>query len=228
MNEQPFLSVLMLTYNHEKFIADAIKSILMQKTNFKYEIVIGEDFSLDKTRSIIKEYQFNYPGTFNLLLHTKNIGANKNQILTTKACKGKYIAILEGDDYWTDPYKLQKQVDFLEANSDYIVSYHDAAIVDELNNKISNSKLPPEFKKDFSSDELKHGAWILTLSMCFRNIIKEFPAEFIKVYNGDRFLTSILGLYGKGKYLSDIKPAAYRKHSTSNWSSMNAIYSVVK
>jgi len=123
-NYCPTVSVFMMAYNHEKYINQAIECILMQKTNFNFDIVIGEDFSTDKTRQIILDYQLKYPSKFKLLLHKKNIGAMANQMAVLKACTGKYIALCEGDDYWTDPYKLQKQVDFMDANEGYSMCGH--------------------------------------------------------------------------------------------------------
>jgi len=118
------LSVCTITYNHEKFIAQAIESMLMQKAKFDFELVIGEDFSTDRTREICISYKRKYPKKINLILNKKNLGPNLNFVNTLKQCKSKYIAICEGDDYWTDPYKLQKQVDFLEANPDYTICSH--------------------------------------------------------------------------------------------------------
>ena len=109
--------------------------------------------------------------------------------------------------------KLQKQVDFLEANQDYVICYHNANIIDEKGNLISESKLSDELKRDLSSEELVSGRMILTLTMLFRNVIQEFPDEFFRAFGGDKFLTSLLGSYGKGKYLSDIKPSAFRVHT---------------
>ncbi|MCF6185625.1 MAG: glycosyltransferase, partial [Bacteroidales bacterium] len=113
------VSILMLTYNHEKFIAQAIESVLMQKVSFNYELIIGDDCSQDNTQKIIREYQKKHPDIIKPVLRTKNIGANNNFVDIFKKATGKYIALLEGDDYWTDPNKLQKQVDFLEANPEY-------------------------------------------------------------------------------------------------------------
>ena len=119
MNDKITVSVFMMTYNHEKYIAQALDSVLMQQVDFKYEIVLGEDCSTDKTRNIVVEYSERYPGKFKLILHKSNVGAINNQNEVFSNCTGKYIAILEGDDYWTDPLKLQKQVDFLENNVDF-------------------------------------------------------------------------------------------------------------
>ena len=118
------VSIFLLTYNQEQFIAQTIESIVMQTTNFDYQLVIGEDCSTDATYSICKAYEKEYPNKIKVLPSTqKNIGLINNYIRTIKACNGKYIAICDGDDYWIDEFKLQKQVDFLEAHSDYSIVY---------------------------------------------------------------------------------------------------------
>jgi len=221
------VSVVMPTYNHEPYIAQAIEGALMQKTNFSYEVLIGEDGSSDGTREICKEYAAKYPDKIRLFLNDrKNViyinglpTGRWNFINLLKNSKGKYIALCEGDDYWIDPYKLQKQFDFLEHNTDYIICYHDSIIVDEKGGMVSNTRIPENLKRDLTSDELMKAAWVLTLSMFFRNVLHEFPEEYFKVLNGDRFLVLLLGPYGKGKYMGgSIKPAAYRIHDSSIWS----------
>jgi glycosyltransferase involved in cell wall biosynthesis len=121
----------MITYNHEKFIREAIDSVIQQKTRFEIELIIGEDFSTDKTRIICLEYSKEYPNLIHLLPSTMNLGLMPNFIRTLNACKGVYVSLCEGDDYWTDPYKLQKQVDFLESNPGYAMCFHNAEIIDE-------------------------------------------------------------------------------------------------
>lgn len=126
--DEILVSISCITYNHEPYIADAIESFLMQKTNFKYEILIHDDASTDRTAEIIKKYQKKYPDIIKPIYQTKNqyskgvkrIGTRFNE----SRARGKYIAICEGDDYWTDPYKLQKQVDLLERNDDVVASFH--------------------------------------------------------------------------------------------------------
>lgn len=121
---KPTVSIFMLTYNQEQFIAQAIEGVLMQQTNFDYQLVIGEDCSTDKTRSICRKYALEYPDKIKLLLALeKNIGLIANYMRTIKECDGKYIAICDGDDYWIDNLKLQKQVGFLENNPDYSIVY---------------------------------------------------------------------------------------------------------
>lgn len=118
------VSIFILTYNQEKFIAQAIESILMQRTNFHYQLVIGEDCSDDKTRLICDKYAEDYGNKIKLLPSPdKNTGLITNYMRTIKECDGKYIAICDGDDYWIDEYKLQKQVGFLESNPEYSIVY---------------------------------------------------------------------------------------------------------
>ncbi len=112
----PTVSVFCMVYNHEKYLRQCLDGFLMQKCNFDFDIVIGEDCSTDKSREILLDYAKRYPGKFKLILHDKNVGAMENQRIVFENCTGKYIAMCEGDDYWIDQYKLQKQVDFMEAN----------------------------------------------------------------------------------------------------------------
>lgn len=109
----------MITYNHEPYIAQAVECVINQKTNFPFELVIGEDCSTDKTQAIVLDYQQKYSGIIKVITSEKNVGMLSNSLRTTMACTGKYIAYCEGDDYWHNPNKLQMQVDFLEANPDY-------------------------------------------------------------------------------------------------------------
>lgn len=125
MRERIPVSIVMITYNQERYIRQALDSILMQKVNFKYEIVIGDDCSTDSTPDILKEYYQKWADRIKLILRKKNIGPSKNIYDVLRKTSGDYIASLEGDDYWTDEYKLQKQYDFLEANREYMACIHD-------------------------------------------------------------------------------------------------------
>lgn len=221
---KPLVSISCLTYNHVKYIHKTLEGFLMQKTSFPIEILIHDDASNDGTTEIVKDYEKKYPEIIKPKYESENQwnkGIRGSEIFNFPRANGKYIALCEGDDYWTDPLKLQKQVDFLEVNQDYIISYHDAMIVDENGTIIKSSKLPNDLKRDFSTEEIIKGAWILTLAMCFRNVLKEYPEEYFKVLNGDTFLSSLLGNFGKGKYMSDIAPAVYRLHSASIWSKLD-------
>lgn len=125
------VSIIVPTYNHEKYIRQALDSILMQEVTFPYEILIGDDSSTDSTPSILKCYHAKYPDIIRLTLHHINIGATQNAYQLLTSAKGKYLATLEGDDFWTDPCKLQKQIDFLEQHLEYIGCTHNFTLVNE-------------------------------------------------------------------------------------------------
>ncbi|WP_152055239.1 glycosyltransferase [Aliarcobacter butzleri] len=208
---EPVVSICCITYNHEKYIEEAIDSFLMQETNFPFEIVVGEDFSTDNTRKIVEKYKENYPNIIKLIVSENNVGMQANGQRTMEACKGEYIAACEGDDYWMDAEKLQIQKDFLESNPEYIICYTDVEAFNE--NGIIQDYIGGA-TKDLTADELKKATPINTLTTMYRNIMKDkFSAEFKASKYGDLFIWSILGYYGKGKFLPQIKPARYRIHS---------------
>lgn len=121
INEPVHLSIALITYNHRNYIERALDSILEQKTNFRYEIIIGEDCSHDGTREIVAAYRQKYPEIIKLITSEKNVGPKINTSRVLAACQGDFLAFIEGDDYWSDPDKLQKQYDFLIANPDYVM-----------------------------------------------------------------------------------------------------------
>ena len=131
MQDDIMVSVIVLTYNHEKYICQALDSILMQKVDFKYEILVGDDCSADATPEILLEYQSKYPDKFCIRLRQKNIGATKNAYELHMDARGHYIANLDGDDYWIDANKLAKQVKFLEGNHEFVGCSHPCTFVDE-------------------------------------------------------------------------------------------------
>lgn len=194
----PFVSVCTITYNHENYIAQAIEGVLMQKTNFPFEIVIGEDCSTDGTREIVFDYARKYPNIIRIITSEKNVGMINNLNRTLNACKGKYIALCEGDDYWIDPYKLQKQVDFLEANPEYSMCFHNAFNIYE-----NSTKKPELFNDIFFSREVTINEivnkWIIpTASIVFkRDDILPLPAWSKNIYSGDMTLALIAVSKGK-------------------------------
>ncbi|QLC67495.1 glycosyltransferase family 2 protein [Flavobacterium sp. LPB0248] len=228
MNSYLIVSICMITYGHEKFIKQAIEGVLMQECDFEIELILANDCSPDKTDSIITEILKSHPKASKIkyFRHENNIGMMPNFIFAMKQCLGTYIALCEGDDYWTDSLKLQKQVDFLENNSNYVVCYHDCSVVDQFNNLKVPSFLGNS-KKDYNEKDLKKGAWLPTLTRCFRNVIKEYPVFFDRVNCGDLFLTSFLGDYGKAKYL-DFNGASYREHAGGAWSGVDESFKTKK
>lgn len=146
MNE-PLVSICCITYNHEPYIRDAIEGFLMQKTNFPFEMVIGEDCSTDGTREIVFDYAKKYPNIIRVITSEKNVGMINNLNRTLNACKGKYTAFCEGDDYWIDPLKLQKQVDIMNGDSTIGLIYTDI--------NIRNSKFNTWYKSVYKNEYLK-------------------------------------------------------------------------
>lgn len=209
------VSICMIPYNHEKYISQAIDSILSQKTKFDYQIVIGEDCSTDKTREIVTNYKEKYPDKIRLILHENNIGMHHNFANTLGACDGQYIAILESDDYWINPEKLQKQIDFLDENPDFSYCFHDVeTIFEEVSEKHKSDELKLD-KDILDLEDLLIKGWIAkTASIVLRNHLISFenlPPWFYKVNSTDYTLQILLAEQGKIKFLKG-KMAAYRRH----------------
>lgn len=205
------LNVCMITYNHENYICEAIESVIMQQTSFKIELIIGEDCSTDTTRIKCEEYAIKYPQLVRLIPAEKNLGMMHNFIRTLDACNGKYIAICEGDDYWTDPLKLQKQVDFMEANPEYSFVFHNALIKYE-GKRIKDDMFCKDEVPDTTDVTYHIGKFrVPTASIVLRReFIMELPEWFKYIYNGDYALILFAALTGKAKYLNEIM-SVYRK-----------------
>ncbi|WP_394775089.1 glycosyltransferase [Flavobacterium sp.] len=214
----------MITYNHESFIEETIESMMTQKTNFEYKLFIGEDFSKDNTREVCVRLKEKYPNKIDLFLNEKNLGANLNAKQIFKACfesGAKYIALCEGDDYWTDPLKLQKQVDFLEANPDYVICYHKVKVLQ--NGILKEDTITQEVAETTTIKDLAKGNYIHTCSVVFKNnLFEKFPEYFHKSPVGDYFLHMLNARYGKIKFLDEYM-GVYRLHETSVWSSKTQI-----
>ena len=208
--EQTLLSVCIITYNHENYIREAIEGVLMQKVNFNYEIIVADDCSTDNTRKIILEYVEKYPNIFTLIFQERNVGASQNWLDLLNKPKSKYIAYFEGDDYWTDPLKLQKQVDFLEANKSCVLSFHRSYKLYEGSNCIQ--KVDIIFKDRFNTRDILSSNWnIYTATILFRNQFS-YPKWFLKVKHGDYALLLFLSTFGELGFI-DSYMSVYRKHS---------------
>jgi glycosyltransferase involved in cell wall biosynthesis len=170
------VSIFMLTYNQEDFIAQAIEGVLMQKTDFSIQMVIGEDCSTDNTRNIVREYAQKYPDKIKIILNERNIGLIANYVKTYTQCTGKYVAICDGDDYWIDPLKLQKQVSFLEENPDYAIVYtNNKNLIPSGDIIISDKK---ENLHTTTFEELVFENYIPSVTVLFRN--KQLPEGMSK------------------------------------------------
>lgn len=221
MGSNPLVSICCTTYNHEKYIAQAIEGFLMQQTDFEFEIVIGEDCSTDLTAQIIKEYEEQYPQKFNVLYNRKNIGVTPNWKQTLHACKGQFIAICEGDDYWTDPLKLSKQVSFLQANPDFTVCFHNPLIFDELSNQFSEDSRVKDIPNITTIDDLAIANYIHSNTVVYRNN-KEVLLQFntIETPIADFPFCMLHAQNGKIMKLDDTM-AVYRIHNGGVWSGID-------
>ena len=219
----PLLSICCITYNHAPFIRQCLDGFVMQKTNFPVEVLIHDDASTDGTADIIREYEKNYPKLIKPIYQTENQyskGISISRTFNFPRIKGKYIAICEGDDYWTDEYKLQKQVDFMEANEDFSICFHPVKVYSEEEKQFIENNTVPEVPDVTDIKKLALVNYINTLSVVYRYNKQVFDDlnNFPKLPVGDYLLHMLFAKYGKIKKLSDTM-AVYRLHKGGTWSS---------
>lgn len=211
MKVSNLVSVCTITYNQEKYIEKAIESILLQEADFDFELVIGEDCSIDKTREICISYKNKYPEKLKLIQNETNIGASKNIINVISNCTGKYIAICEGDDYWTDPYKLQKQVDYLEANPEYSATCHQTEIIYEKNPEKKELYFQSN-KRFLTKKDIIQSTSIHINSIVFRKeALMKYDIKNAK-HLVDHALFILIAQSGKFKVFPEVM-SVYRKHA---------------
>lgn len=204
------VDVLMMAYNHEQFIGQAIESILAQKTDFSFRLIIGEDFSPDITRQICQEYATKFPKQILLVERTKNVGPYQNFVEIYNLASAPYIALCEGDDYWTDVNKLQKQVDFLEENEDFVICFHAVKEI-RSNGAVLTSNVNQKKVTDVTN--LISGWYMNTASYVFRNVKKiKFPSWFYKVKATDLCFHILIAEDGGKIYFIEEVMAVYRRH----------------
>jgi glycosyltransferase involved in cell wall biosynthesis len=223
MSKIPKVSIVSISYNQEKYIRQALDSFLMQKTDFDFEVIIGDDCSTDGTPAILAEYAKAYPDIIKPILRTKNLGPQKNATDVLRAAKAKYIAVCEGDDFWTDPEKLQRQVDFLEGEPEYALCFHPVRVVFENNEE--KESVYPDRTTDFTTEKLLEQNFIQTNSVMYRR------------QNYDNMPTDVLPLdwywhlyhaqFGKIGFIDKVM-SAYRRHPGGIWwesySDINSIW----
>ncbi len=220
------VSVMMVTYNHEKYLEQAILSVLGQNTDFKYELLIGEDCSTDHTRKIAEKYQAMYPEIIKLISHNKNIGALKNEADLRRRCKGQYIAVLEGDDYWTNPDKLKIQMEFLESHLQYIGVSHNVTVLDENGEKVPYELEGIHYQQAhvYTKEDALDFKMIGHLSgWMYRNIWKKMSQREFNLIkkcdvNSDVKLSVVLGLKGDIYYIEDEWSVYRRRFEGDGWS----------
>lgn len=227
--DEPLVSICCISFNHEDFLEKALDGFLIQETNFPFEILVHDDASTDRSADIIRAYEAKYPNLIQPIYQTENQYSQNIEPMSAynySRAKGKYIAICEGDDYWTGTSKLQLQADFLEANEDYSICYHNSTVVDEHDNMVSKMKHPSP--RDYNQDEMLLGeVFILTNTVLFKTFtpeeLKHFRNQFRKAFNGDMALMHHLGFLGKCKYMDNVDYAAYRVHSGGIWSAIDEV-----
>lgn len=229
----PLVSVSVVTHGHASFIRECLDSILSQEADFPYEVLIGEDGSTDETREICVEYARRFPEMIRLFLHNRSdvIYINGRPtgryslLYNIREARGKYIALCEGDDYWTDPNKLMKQVRFLESSATHVACFHDVDVLKMDGSLERNGSKANQFhRSDFSFRDLARIWCINTCSLVFRKAVLDLPDWYSGDPAGDRCLVLLLARFGRVRFLRDTM-AVYRRHiggmSSSWWDPMD-------
>ena len=216
-----FVSVIVTSYNHEKYIRECIDSILMQK-GVQFELIIGDDASTDGTRKILEEYQRQYPKIIKLLPETENMGVTKNLKRCFEAVTGDYVALCEGDDYWTDPYKLKKQVKFLKKRTDCAMCFNSLLALFEHDQK--KNFISPKLTNDiFTTRDLILSNFIANFSCCMyrKEVIDKLPEGLYDIFTIDWMFNIAVSEFGNIGFLKDTM-SVYRKHDKGLWSSRSS------
>ena len=216
---EPLVSVILQTYNHEPYIEEALAGIVCQQVDFGVEILICEDCSTDRTRELVVDFERRHPGRVRLFLSKTN--QNDNEVFTRawKVARGRYLTCMDGDDYWTDPLKLQKQVRFLEEHPEVFICAHAVSQIDETGAIIKESKFDIYADEYLSQGDLVSGAGhpMPALSVLFRNNGQIPPYTlFNDVFNSDTFMFAFFGNFGGG-FISREIMGVHRVHGGSTW-----------
>jgi len=209
---KPIVSIICTTYNQAQYIRQALEGFVTQKTDFYYEAIVADDSSKDETRQIIQEFTDEYPDIIKPIFRPKNIGSMPNFIDALKQARGKYIAICEGDDFWTDRLKLQRQVDFLDENKDHALVFHSVRVFFENNE--SSVSIFPNRRSRFTIDELIKENFIQTNSVMYRK--QDYSKMREDIMPGDWYLHLYHAQFGKIGFI-DKTMSAYRRHAGGVW-----------
>jgi glycosyltransferase involved in cell wall biosynthesis len=219
------ISVIVTSYNHEKYITQCLESILCQKGDIQIEVIIGDDASTDQTRLIAEQFQARYPGIIFLLPPEKNLGITKNLKRCLDACTGDYIAICEGDDYWTDVYKLQKQKDSLDLHTDFSMCFTPFLILSEEQGTFELHADPLYLTREFiTTEDLIDHNYIGNFSCCMyrRDTIRQLPDKLFEFFTVDWMFNMACGQFGSIGILRD-PMSVYRKHAHGAWAGQPGI-----
>jgi Glycosyl transferase family 2 len=215
----PLVSVAMIAYNHERFIRQAIESVLAQRTSFPIELVVGDDASFDGTARHIEALQARAPDVVRPIIRPENIGMHRNVEGVLEECRGEFVAFLEGDDYWTAYDKLQTQVDILRACENIVGVFHPVAIVDAFGRHVGET--PFETKSEFTTRDWLAGNLASTASVVLRrSALLRLPDGVQTLKMRDWPMWVFASLHGPWRFLPDVM-AAYRVHEGGAWSSLS-------
>lgn len=220
----PLVDINLVAYNHEKFIARAIESVLEQQTDFDYRLIIGDDCSTDNTQSIIRDYAQQYPERIRLLFASEHRGIHTKDrvgIEVFRLSTAKYVAFLDGDDYWSDPNKLQRQVDFLERHPECSVCFHNAEMFYDDGSKPPTNLRPADQKEISTMEDVLGGMVPLPCTVMFHSNLLVLSDDFYKVTNADWMMFALLAEHGHIGYIDKVM-AAYRMHPGGMWSRLSA------
>ncbi len=216
------VSVLMLTYNHERYLAQAIEGVLMQRTHFPYELVIAEDCSTDRTRDVIRQYWEKYPDRIRVFLNRHNIKGRRTVVRGYNACRGQYVAYVEGDDYWTCPDKLQRQADLLDRRPDCSICFHSVTMMWDDERHEPTVFRPNNIQDTYVLEDLLETNFIGACSPMYRKgVFGDFPAWHFLPPVGDWSVHIMHAHHGKIAYI-DEPMGVYRQHSGGIYSSRPA------
>ncbi len=203
------VSACIITYNQEAYLKQCLDAAVNQKIDFEYEIVIGDDNSTDGTSAICADYAQRFPKLIKYHRRSQNLGMVGNWMQTIKDCSGDFIALCEGDDYWSDTQKLQKQTQFLMQFPEYVLCFHKANVLKSDGTLVADFITNPPGKHENLLDLATAGNFIHTPTVMFRNVIEHFPPEFSATPIADFFLYMLLAEKGKIKQLTE-NMAVYR------------------
>lgn len=219
---QPRVSVVMLAYRHERYLEQAVQSVVSQNADFPFELLIGEDCSPDGTRELSQRLAQQHPDRIRLFLNEKNLGALENARRVYNACKGEFIAICEGDDYWSDPNKLRRQVAALDSHPEWCGCFHRTLVIDESGSSEDSYfpiTIPPD---EVSLDSIAAENCIPTCSVMYRRrIVPVLPEWFSALALADWPMNILYAAYGPFGYLNEVM-SVYRRHGSGIWSTLNA------
>ena len=218
------VSVVVCTYNHERFIDQALASVLGQTTSFGFEVIVSEDCSTDATRDIVSRWRDEHPDRIRVLLSERNVRSNEVVARGFRAATGEYVALLDGDDYWTSPQKLQRQADFLDEHPKCALCFHDAEVVDDAGRSIDGRRWTPANQKAYSTlEDIWFGNFIATCATMFRrSALPDIPswyADFFPITDWPLYILS--AEHGEIGYLPEVM-AAYRLHERGLYSPLSA------